>query len=77
MSSKRCDHVPNLLHRTGSPRIDTPEVRRLCAAAADLRSGRVNDLIREWNIEDVHLDGSLAWPHLPEREWVWMTSMRR
>jgi hypothetical protein len=37
----------------------------------------VNELIQEWNIEDVHLDGCLAWAHLPEREWIWITSMRR
>lgn len=61
----------------GSPQVDNTEVRRLTAAAADLRSNRVNDLIKEWNVEDVHLDGCLAWPNLPEREWIWITSMRR
>jgi hypothetical protein len=61
----------------GTPQEDIPAVRRLTAAAADPRSNRVNDLIQEWNIENVHLDGCLAWPHLPEREWIWITSMRR
>jgi hypothetical protein len=61
----------------GSPRLDNEDVRRMAAAAADLRSNRVNELIQEWNIEDVHLDGCLAWAHLPEREWIWITSMRR
>ena len=61
----------------GSPQIDNPTVRRLTAAAADLGSSRVNELIHEWNIEDVHLDMDLAWPHLPEREWIWITSMRQ
>jgi hypothetical protein len=61
----------------GSPQIDRSDVRRLTAAAADLHSNRVNDLIHEWNIEDVHLDSCLAWPHLPEREWIWTTSIRQ
>lgn len=61
----------------GAPRIETSAVRRLMAAATELRSNRVNALIHEWDIEDVHLDGCLAWPNLPEREWIWITSMRQ
>lgn len=60
----------------GSPQVDNPHVRRMTAAAADLRSSRVDDLIREWDIEDVHLEGFLAWPNIPEREWAWTKSFK-
>lgn len=61
----------------GSPRVDNDEVRRMVAAATELRSDRVNDMIHEWNLEDVNLDATLDWENLPEREWIWITSMRR
>lgn len=61
----------------GSPQIDSPAVRRLTAAVADLRSNRINTLVQEWNIEDVHLDAYLGWRQLPEREWIWITALRR